>query len=1084
MSKKKIKKPIRGADVTEESLLLFDWAAYQREQELGTTLRSKALAKIVDLVSEGEIEGLANGLKGVYLDNTPVQNFDDSYNFQNIEVITRNGTQAQTYIPGFEIVENTINVQTEATFSTSVTRTITNTDINAVRVIVSIPALYATNYLGETVGNEVEIKIELQSNGGGFNTVFNKFLRGKSTSLYERSFRVELTGSGPWDIRLTRVSPDPTGLDAQNKTFFKSYTEIIDSKLTYPNSALVAIKIDAAQFQNIPSRSYDLKLLKIKVPSNYDPITRVYTGEWDGTFQVLWSDNPAWCYYDMLTTERYGLGSFIEESQVDKWKLYEIGRYCDELVPDGLGGTEPRFTCNLYFQTREEAYKVLNDMTTIFRGMSYWASGSITAVQDSPKDAEYLFTNANVVEGDFNYSGASSKVIHTVAIVSWNDPEDFYKQKMEYVEDQEAVATYGIITTEVSAIGCTSRGQANRVGRWLLYTEQNESKIVTFKTGTEGAALSPGAIIKIADELVAGAKVGGRVADATSTTVTIDRDYTGDLTSATISVMLSDGTVATKTIQSIVGRVVNIIGSFSTVPVSPAIWVISTTLLEAQEYRVISVTEDKEGTYSITAMAYDYRKYSAVENNLELEDRIYTSLDPVTAAPTNLKAEESLFETPTGVRSKVTVSWDQVPKAINYQVQYTRDNDNPIILTPQFANELDIYDVVAGTYTFSVLSLNNLGRRSAITVLTKELYGKIAPPADVENFSLFPNTSNNAVLRWDQTSDLDVRVGGWVRIRWTPVTVSPSWSNAIDIIEAIPGNSTSTQVPLLDGTYFAKFIDSSGIESTNAAQLQTTVPYGDALNVVHTEDESGVFGGTKTNTEYNSDLGGLILSSSVLWDSLGTVDDLSQIDFQGNTYVSGEYQFLNTVDLGDVYPSRLISYLDIEGFHEAGLWDDRTDLIDDWVDIDGTEISDVNATLYVRTTLDDPGSSPTWDAWRPFFVGEYTARAYQFKLVLSSSTQGHNILVKTLRVTIDMPDRTENHRAVSSGTGTHSLLFNYAFKEVPSIVISAYNMGTGDYFTISNQTVSGFDISFKNSSDVGVSRNFDAVIKGYGRIET
>lgn len=1080
---KEFKKPIIGSDVqldiTPELQKLID-DALQRETELRTGLRSRAYAKIIDLVSEGEIEGLVDGAKSIFLDETPVQNTDGSYNFQNFFVDSRTGTQAQTYVAGFELVENNISVQTEATFSSAVTRTITNTDIDAVRVVVSIPALYTTDYQGKIVGNEVEISIDLQSDGGGYNTVVSKVIRGKATNPYERSFRIDLTGDPPWDIRLTRVSVDSVAVENQNKTYFKSYTEIIDSKLTYPNSAIVALRVDAAQFQSIPRRAYDLKLLKIKVPTNYDPETRVYTGEWDGNFQVLWSDNPAWAYYDLLTNERYGLGGFIDETQVDKWALYEIARYCDELVDDGFGGFEPRMTCNIYFQTREEAYKVLNDMTTIFRGMAYWTSGSVTAVQDAPKDAEYLFTNSNVVDGMFSYSGASSKAKHTVALVAWNDPEDFYRQKIEYVEDQEAIATYGIITTEVTAVGCTSRGQANRVGRWLLYTEQNESRVVSFKTGTEAAILRPGQIVQIADELVAGTKLGGRIAAATSSTITLDRDYAFDPSGGTLSVMLETGVVETKTITGILGRVVSISGTFSTTPTVAAIWMLSTASLEVQSFRIISVNENSNGIYDVTALAYDSNKYAAVENGLELEERNYTTLNTRPAAVTNLTATESLFEAAGSVRTKVSVSWDKVQDAVSYQLQYFKDNDNEVLLTPQYANEMEIFDVSPGTYTFSVVAFNSLGRRSIVSSITKELYGKLSAPTDVSGFSILPNISNNAVLTWDKATDLDVLIGGQVRIRWTPAT-SAEWKDSIDIIEALSGTATSAQVPLLEGSYLAKFVDSSGNESENAAVIYTTVPYGNALNAVHTETEHSAFAGTKTNCEVSVDYGGLVISGNDEIDDVPDIDLMDDIDFIGSLYDTATYEFANTVDLGAVYPSRIIANINVQTFDIDDLIDSRLENIDDWTDFEGTLISDVYAKLYMRTTEDDPSGSPTWTEWKPFFIGEYTARGFQFKLEIQTDNVNHNIAIQELSVVIDMPDRTESARNIASGAGTYNAVFTSPFWETPGIVISAYNMATGDYYAISSQTTDGFSIVFRNAGGSAVNRTFDYVAKGYGR---
>ena len=346
-------------------------------QEAPDSLRSKAYARVVDLISEGEIEGLVDGLQSVYLDDTPIQNPDGSTNFSGVTLETRNGSQQQSYVPGFSSVENEVVVGVEVKASQSgsgVVRSITDPDVDAVRIKVSVPQLTnqdTTN--GDLNGSSVNFAIDRQVNGGGFVEIVNDTISGKTTTKYQRSYYVPLTGSGPWEIRVRRITADSTSSAVQNKTFFDSYTEVIESKLRYPNSALVALRVDASQFSNIPRRSYDMKLLRVRVPVNYDPVTRAYSGVWNGTFKIAWTDNPAWCFYDLVTSTRYGLGGYIPEAQVDKWALYRVAQYCDQLVPNGLGGFEPRFTCNLYLQTREQAYKVVQDMASIFRGMVYWS---------------------------------------------------------------------------------------------------------------------------------------------------------------------------------------------------------------------------------------------------------------------------------------------------------------------------------------------------------------------------------------------------------------------------------------------------------------------------------------------------------------------------------------------------------------------------------------------------------------------------------------------------------------------------------------------------------------------------------------
>ncbi len=1058
-----------------------------RQQEalatLNHTIRSRAYLKIQDAISEGEIEGLVDGDKSIFLNETQLQNDSGTYNFQNIETETRNGTQAQTYIPGYESVENEVVVGTEVVVATPVTFTITDANINAARVILQLASLFQQDTSsGDILGSSVEFTIELQANGGGYVEKVRKEIVGKSTNIYEAAYRIELTGSAPWDIRVTRISADAT-TNNQNKSFVKSYSRIIDSKLSYPNTALVGMKIDAAQFGNVPSRSYDIKGLKILIPDNYNPTTLVYTGSWSGTFAAskAYTNNPAWVFYDLLTNTRYGLGNFVDSTQIDKFALYEIAQYCDELVPDGNGAFEQRFTCNVVLNTQEEAYTLLQNLTSVFRGMSYWTSGALTAIQDSPADAEYLFTNANVVDGVFNYQGASAKARHTVCTVKWQDPSDFYREKIEWVEDQEAIAEHGIVTTDIVAFGCTSRGQANRLGRWLLYTEQNESRVVNFKTGSEGAILRPGQVIQIGDSLVAGNRIAGRIISATTSTVTLDVAYALSTYDAEISCILPSGAVETKSISSVSTNVVTIVGTFSTAPASHSIWMISTSTLEPELFRVVSVLEAEDATYETTAVSYNPSKFAFVEDNLTLDTRNITNLTAKPAAPGSLSITETLFEYGSLVRAKATLSWEKVEGAVSYQVQYSRDNENVLLLPPQGMNELEIYDVVPGRYYFTVVAINFIGARSIGSSIEQELFGKIAPPENVTGFAVLPNTSNLAVVTWDRATDLDVLMGGLIRIKYTP-SLTPTWSDSIDIIEALAGTATSAQVPLLEGFYLAKFIDSTGNESVTEASFFTTVPYGNSINAVHTETEDPDFLGTKTDVEYVADLGGLVLSGSADWDDITDLDLTDDIDFLGALVATGTYLFENTVDLGAVYPCRITAAIDVEAINIDDFFDSRTDDIDTWTDVDGATINDVFAQLFMRTTSDDPSGSPTWSDWAPFFISEYSARGFQFKLQLDSYNVNHNIIIKTLSVTIDMPDRVESARNIASGTSTLSVAFGDAFRVTPSIVVTARDMATGDFYTITNQSVTGFDILFKNSASVNVNRNFDWVAKGYGRV--
>ncbi len=735
-------------------------------QEAPDSLRSKAYARVVDLISEGEIEGLVDGLQSVYLDDTPIQNADGTTNFSGVTLETRDGTQQQSYVPGFSSVENEVPVGVEIKASQPVVRSITDPDVDAVRIKVSVGQLTnqdTTN--GDLNGSAVSFSIDRQVSGGGFVEVINDTISGKTTTKYQRSYYVPLTGNGPWEIRVRRITADSTSSAIQNKTYLDSYTEVVESKLRYPNSALVALRVDASQFSAIPRRSYDMKLLRVRVPVNYDPGTRTYSGVWNGNFKIAWTDNPAWCFYDLVTSTRYGLGGYIPESQVDKWALYRVAQYCDQLVPNGLGGFEPRFTCNLYLQTREQAYKVVQDMASIFRGMVYWSGGAITVTQDAPSDAVYQFAPGNVVDGEFAYQGSSAKARHTVALVTWNDPDDFYRQKVEYVEDAAGIARYGIVQSDVVALGCTARGQAHRVGKWLLFSEQSESEIVTFRTGLEGAVVRPGDIIKVADPVRGGMRLGGRIAAATASTVTLDQELPADLPWR-LSVVLPNGTVEERLVGPVSGRTLTVTIPFSSVPQVDAIWMLASSIIEPQLFRVVSVAERDPGVHEVTALAHNPSKYAAIEEGLALQPRSITVLSDIPSPPTGLAMQESLYRVKDQAQVLVQVSWTEVQTAIAYRLSYRVAGGNFVSLPLTSANYAEIRDAQEGQYEFSLRAIGITRKESVPVTLSGAVLGKTLPPSDVTGFTVQRRVSD-LMIAWDELQDADlsgyeVRVGaGW-----------------------------------------------------------------------------------------------------------------------------------------------------------------------------------------------------------------------------------------------------------------------------------------------------------------------------------
>lgn len=494
-------------------------------------------------------------------------------------------------------------------------------------------------------------------------------LSGKTTSKYTWSYEINLPDNqAPHNITVERLTIDAPSQATQNQLIWDSYTEIISSILSYPNTALIGIITDAKQFNSIPTRSYRVKLKKIRVPSNYNPITRIYTGIWDGTFSVpVYSNNPAWCFYDLVTNSRYGLGEYISESTVDKFTLYTIGKYCDEIVPNGFGGTEPRFTCNLYLQNQDEAFRVLQNMASIFRAMLIWQGGVVTPIADKPESVWAQFTNADVVEGLFSYQGSASKTRHTVALVTWNDMSDRCRQKIEYVADPDAISRYGVNQTDVVALGCTSRAQAHRLGKWILYTEKMETDIVSFKSGLKGISILPGKIINIVDQYRSGVRNAGRVLSSTTTSITIDSPINIDINVVySVSLEMSDGTLVTRTLDNLVGLGQSILTwatPLATQPLNSTIWMVTESTLYPETFRILSIVEETDNMYNITAVEHNTTKFNYIDLDAQLVIHPTSIFSNVTSvgAITNPAVSDSIYKLNNEtIATKIHISWNPI----------------------------------------------------------------------------------------------------------------------------------------------------------------------------------------------------------------------------------------------------------------------------------------------------------------------------------------------------------------------------------------------------------------------------------------
>ncbi|KUJ02813.1 host specificity protein J [Stenotrophomonas maltophilia] len=701
--------------------------------ETPDSLHSMAVARIIDLVSEGEIRGLVAGNQSIYLNQVPIQNPDGGWNFAGVTVDTRSGTQDQEYIPGFPSVENEISVNVELRSDQPVVRTVSGSDLSAVRIRLAVPALQKVDEEnGDRNGYSISYAVDVSVDGGAYTTVLNDAITGKTTTQYERSRRVDLPAGSQWQVRIRRLTPNQNNSLISDTVNVLSMTEIIDVKLRYPNSALCAVQVDASQFQNIPSRSYRVWGRIIRVPSNYDPIGRTYTGVWDGTFKSAWTNNPAWVFFDIVTNDRFGLGNRIPLDWVDKWRLYQIAQYCDQLVSDGMGGQEPRFTCSLYLQSRADAYKVLQDIAGMFRGISFYAAGQIMASADMPKDPGPTYSQANVIDGRFHYEGSGRRTRHTVALVSWTDPDDFGRQKVEVVQHLDAIARYGVNQTEVTAIGCHSRAQAQRVGNHILYTESLETETVSFAVGLDALNCMPGDVIQVADPNRAGRRNAGRIRAAGASSLTLDLVPETMAVGDTLRATLPNGRTEGRTINGIDAAtgVVTVSAPWSAVPVPQSVWATESSDLVLQLFRVIAVTEGEELTYNITALKHVPGKYAAIDDGTRLELPPISVIPPsVQPPPTNVSLSshvviEQGIATPT-----LTIQWEPADKAIAYDVEWRRDDLNWVRAGRVATSSIEVTGIYAGKYLARVRAVNALNAVSqpALSALT-DIQGKTEPP--------------------------------------------------------------------------------------------------------------------------------------------------------------------------------------------------------------------------------------------------------------------------------------------------------------------------------------------------------------------
>jgi hypothetical protein len=1094
-------------------------------------LSSKQFNTIVECISEGQVEGSATASregitdqtstaylncfkKDTFLNGTQILQQaasnsapnDSDFNFKDVGFEFRTGTANQTFIAGIKNIETEVPLGTTVTTSIPVTHTVSQSNINAVRVTLRFPTMQKFESNGDISGVEVNLLIKTIENDGTTTTVVNDTIKGRSTNAYFRDYLVKLksTTSYPVQIRVERVTADSTESNLVNAFAFASATNIIFEQNAYPNTAHVALRFNAEQFPRVPSRVYKIRGIKIKIPSNATVNladgSLSYAGTWNGTFKTDkgWCSDPAWILYDLLTNTRYGCG--IAETSLDKYTFKTVSEYCGQQVDDGSGNntTEPRFSCNVNITQAKEAYTVINELCSVMRAIPFYAAGAIEVSQDAPKTPSYLFNNANVTEEGFVYFGSSLKTRHTVINVSYLD---MTTQEID-VETVEADATtqakYGVVVKNIRAFATTSRGQAARLGKWFLYNEQNSGETCSFSTTiAAGVLVRPGDIIEIADSLKSDNRRGGLLKSVTSTTVVVLDDSTntaipGISENPSISVILPDGSMETKTISNISSATITVSSAFSTAPNPNAPYILETASLQPTQWRVVSITENDDTTYTVSALEHNSGKYAFVEDGTALPTRNISTMTVILDAPVGLSVSEKIVTINNKAVSKLILDWQTQSGASKYEVQY-RFNNGDFKKIETVSSDAEIFNTDAGEYEIRIFSFNGLGQPSRQpATLTFNAVGKTAPPSDITNLTYEPISDKEIRLRWDAVPDQDVRAGGRIHIRHTPKTDGTgTFQDATDLVFGLSGASTEKVVPLLEGEYILKAQDDGDRFSTGETSLVIDKPDAQPKLLIQNRREdldSPGFQGAKTNIGYDAASNTISLAGTGLFDSITNFDNESSLDDLGGVASSGTYLFNETLDLGAVFSLDLRKHLQSSSVYSTDLFDSIVDL-DARQDFDGTGSTDTNAEVFVQSSQD--GSN--YSSFQKFANGTFKGRTFKFKTVLTTKDTNQDIRVSQLGYIAEFQRRTEQSTTtIASGAGAKSITFNHPFftgtsallganSNPPAIGITAFNMASGDFFELTSITETGFTVHFKNSSGSSVDRNFNFTAIGFGK---
>lgn len=805
--------------------------------EAPDSIQSIARAKVLIALGEGEFAGGLDG-KNIFLGDsssyTPLQNADGSYNFNNVKYEFRSGTQDQDYIQGFPGIENELQVSYELKQAVPYVRAVSNTQLSALRIRLGWPTLLLQKNNGDKVGTRVEYAIDLSVDGGPYETVVNGAVDDKTTSLYERSHRVNLPKSSTgWQLRVRRITPDSTSVNIVDTMRVVAVTEIIDAKLRYVNTALLYVEFDAKQFPNgIPQVVCNPKGRIIRVPDTYDPETRTYSGTWEGVFKWAWTDNPAWIYYDIILNERFGLGQRIDATQIDKWELYRIAQYCDQLVPDGKGGsgTEPRFRCNVYIQDRNDAWTVLRDLAGIFRGMTYWGDNKMYVLADMPRDVWHIYNHASVVEGKFTFADPSETTRNTAALVNWSDPANHYKDTPEPVYDSDLAMRFDYRQLEMTAIGCTRQSEANRRGRWALLTN-GIGEVVTFSTGMDVPPV--GEVIGVTANELAGRTIGGRVSAVNGRNITLDR--AADVKAGNrLFLNLPSGTAQARTVQAVNGNTVTVTTPYSETPEAECNWGVDSDDLFIALFRVTGTRDNNDGTFEVTGTTYNPDIYSAVDTGARLDERPVSVIPPgVQAPPGNIVVDSYSTVNQNIAITTMRVAWDAVQGAVAYEAEWRRDSGNWISVPRTSSLGFEVQGIYSGRYLVRVRAVN-ASDVSSVWATSPEvnLTGKVGNPPKPVGFIASENVVFGIELNWGFPANTDDTLKTEIQYSLTGTE-----DDAMLLADVPYPQRKYQQMGLKAGQIFwyrAQLVDRSGNESgyTEWVRGQASIDVSDITDVI------------------------------------------------------------------------------------------------------------------------------------------------------------------------------------------------------------------------------------------------------------